>query len=135
MLRTLFILALTGTGLWGALQTPFYGLLLYLWIAYFRPEEWVWTGLIASLNLSLVAGVLLLVRTAFSSERFTLPWRLALLFLLPAHSLVSTAASPHPDWAAWQNFTKSIVIIAVMVSLTTDIKRYRTVMVVIGLSL
>jgi probable O-glycosylation ligase (exosortase A-associated) len=52
-----------------------------------------------------------------------------------AHSLLSTALSMHPDWLAWQNFTKCVIITIVMVSLSTDPKRHRLILVVISLSL
>jgi len=134
-MRTLFVLVLAGVGLWGALQAPFYGLLLYLWIAYFRPEQWVWTDLIANLNLSLIAGALLLARTAFSDERIRVNGRAALMLLFAAHSLLSTALSAHPDWTAWQNFAKCVIITVLLVSLVNETKRFRLVLLVIGLSL
>ena len=135
MLRSLFVFTIVIIGFRYAFQAPFYGLLLYLWLAYFRPEQWVWTDLVAQLNLSFLAGILLLVRTAFSDEKLKLTGRSRLLFVFAAHCLVSTMLSAYPDWVAWQNFTKSIIITFLLINLATDVTRYRMILVVIGLSL
>jgi len=135
MLRSLFVFGIVSIGFWYAFQAPFYGMLLYLWLAYFRPEQWVWTELVAQLNLSLIAGWLLLARTFFSDEKLKLDGRSALLFVFAAHCLLSTAFSAHPEWVAWQNFAKSIIITFLLVNLATDAARYRLILVVIGLSL
>ena len=56
MLRTLFVLIVATIGGLAAFRGAFYALLWYFWIAYFRPETWVWNDLISQLRLSLVAG-------------------------------------------------------------------------------
>ena len=40
MLRTIFVLAIMGIGFVYAFQGAIYSLMFYLWIAYFRPEQW-----------------------------------------------------------------------------------------------
>ena len=42
MLRTIFVLGIAAIGFRYAMKSAFYSLLFYLWIAYFRPENWVW---------------------------------------------------------------------------------------------
>ena len=42
MLRSIFVIGIIVFGLSQALRSPFYGLLFYLWLAYFRPELWLW---------------------------------------------------------------------------------------------
>jgi len=45
----LIVLAGTGAAIVGG---PFYALLFYLWNAYFRPQEWVFSDWVFSLRLS-----------------------------------------------------------------------------------
>ena len=40
MLRMIFVTLIIIAGTFFAIQSPFYGLLFYLWNAYFRPESW-----------------------------------------------------------------------------------------------
>ena len=86
MLRTLFVSALLVVG-WGfALKGPFEALLLYLWIAYFRPELWVWTDLFRELSLSYFAGIYLVGRSLFSAQSFKFDLRSWLLLAIFAQS-------------------------------------------------
>ena len=59
MLRTIFVIAIIIVGIAYAIQSPFYALLFYLWLAYFRPERWIWTDFLSQLNLSLIVGAML----------------------------------------------------------------------------
>ena len=59
MLRTLFVLLLATIGAYYALQGPFYALLFYIWNAYFRPEDWIWTDFVRNLRLSYLIGLYL----------------------------------------------------------------------------
>ena len=92
MIRTILVIVGFVVGWTFAFQSALYAACLYLWIAYFRPESWAWSGVFASLKLSFIAGVFLLVRTLFSPVRFRLDFRNGLLFLFLAHSLLSTLA-------------------------------------------
>ena len=56
MLRLIFVSIIIVFGVGASLFSPFYALLFYLWNAYFRPDDWTYGGLIASLNLSFVIG-------------------------------------------------------------------------------
>ena len=42
MLRAIFVIAIIFVGGIVSLTSSFHALLFYLWIAYFRPEYWVW---------------------------------------------------------------------------------------------
>ena len=42
MLRMIFVISIILAGMPFAAQGAFYGLLFYLWNAYFRPENWVY---------------------------------------------------------------------------------------------
>ena len=66
MLRSIFVVAILLIGSAFAFQSPLYAAALYLWLAYFRPESWAWSGVFATLNLSYIAGVFLIFRTLIS---------------------------------------------------------------------
>src|SRR5690349_1641627 len=101
MLRLIFVALLAITGIAYAVQSSLYTLLFYLWIAYFRPEGWVWdVALIQSLNLSLLCGAFLLLRAPFAKEvKYRLDLRTGLLFLLLALSLASTLTSQYSSYS------------------------------------
>src|SRR5204863_3431492 len=100
MLRTIFVGALFIIGCGFALTSTLYALLLYLWIAYFRPEQWVWDStFIESLRLSYVAGLGAVIATAFSGTRLRFDLRIALLGLFLLQSWLSATFAIHPDYA------------------------------------
>src|SRR5258708_3902442 len=137
MLRTLFVLAIVGFGVVQSFRGPFHALLFYLWIAYFRPESWLWFDFLSSLNLSLIVGVAVLGSTLLSGRRLRLGYGPALMLLFVAQSLLSTVMSPAfgYSWPFWQDFAKSVVISLLIVNLVDDERRLRLTFVVIGLSL
>ena len=138
MLRTIFVFAIILVGTVYAVQGPFYGLLFYLWYAYFRPDYWLWDPtLIAPLNLSLVIGVAVLIMSVSAIGRFR-PTRLVVLILLfLAQSVVSLMRSEHYAYslAHWTDFVKVMIITLLITILVTDRKRFRSVLLVIAFSL
>jgi len=138
MLRTIFVLLLSAIGV-GSIFTggAFNALLYYLWIAHFRPEAWVWTDFIQSLNLSLIAGGAVVFVTIFSRERFRLTLRSGLLLAFLAQSLISTMMSPHSSgcWPYFIDFAKSTLMTYLITTMVTDFDRFRRVVLIISLSL
>jgi putative inorganic carbon (HCO3(-)) transporter len=137
MLRTIFVLLLVAIGIYWAMQGAFYALLFYMWNAYFRPESWVWSSLIGQLNLSFYIGVYLVAITLLSFQQLVFNGRVALLALFFVQTLLSTLLSEYPtvSWFYWTEFAKALLVTYLIVVLVTDIKRYRTTLIVIGLSL
>ena len=137
MLRTAFVLALFAVGVFFAMQGAFYALLLYFWIAYFRPQEWVWTDFIQSLNLSLLTGMYLVAITMASGVRHRFNGRVALMVLFLLQTFISLFATFHTDdlWTRWQDFLKSTIISYCIVVLVTDRRRLRLAVMVIAVSL
>src|SRR5437016_4074016 len=110
MLRTIFVFGLLIIGSFYALQSAFYGLLLYLWVAYFRPESWVnYPDQITKLQLSLVIGVYLLIRAPLSDAKFKLNLRSLLLFLILFWAFVSTWQSSYVKLSSifFEDFVKA----------------------------
>jgi probable O-glycosylation ligase (exosortase A-associated) len=137
MLRLIFVFIIIMVGVSASIFSPFYALLFYLWNAYFRPDDWTYGGLIASLNLSLIIGGYLLLATFLSMPRLRVSRRVILLFLFFIDSLACTIYSEHPawSWTAWIVFSKVLIITYIIVLLTTDRHRYRMVLTIIAISL
>lgn len=137
MLRTIFVLSITGLFVAHAFQGAIYSLLFYLWVAYFRPETWVWNDWIASLNLSYFAAILTIIAAVLSPARWRINLRVGLLGLLLLHACISTALSNHGAWAwpYWIEFLKTILIAYLIVVLTDTVPKFRLVLMAIGLSL
>jgi probable O-glycosylation ligase (exosortase A-associated) len=136
MLRSLFVVAILAYGCAKSLKGPFYALLFYLWLAYFRPEAWLWTDFITQLDLSLLLGLVVLFSMLLSGEkiRFSVGSLLMLVFL--THSLISTLVSPYFDysWPLWVQFAKQVVISLVIVTLVNTEERLRLTLGVIAVS-
>jgi probable O-glycosylation ligase (exosortase A-associated) len=136
-MRTIFVLLITAGFLRYAFKGPFYVLLFYLWLAYFRPEQWVWTGFVSSLNLQLFVGGWLVLFTIISSQRQRIGVGNMLLFLLMFQGMLSAWMSPSPTraWGYWEEFAKTLLISHLIVVLITTEQRLRVALIVIALSL
>jgi len=137
MLRTLFVLLLISAGIKYSFQGAFYVLTFYLWNAYFRPEQWVWSSLIEQLRLSMTIGVALLAVTFFSTNRFRGGTGPLLLAAFLSQTLIATAFSPVSAvlWPQWIEFAKVVIVCYLIVTLVDTEDRLRLVLIVIGLSL
>jgi probable O-glycosylation ligase (exosortase A-associated) len=137
MLRTLVVLTLVAIGALYTLRGPFYALLFYIGNGYFRPEQWEWTGVIGSLNLSYVSSAWLLLLTLITRQRFILTSRTGLLLLFLLHTFISAVYSDYSasSWPFCVEFLKIITITYLIVVLTTDLKRFRLLLLVIILGL
>jgi len=93
MLRTIFVLIILIPGLAAALGSRFAALLVYLWFALFRPQEWIWID-ITALRLSLVLSLLVVV-----------PWGWIVSGSSPGQSLKARLANE-----AWPNVTHPLTI-------------------------
>ena len=137
MLRMLFASALVLFGARHAVRGPFYALLFYLFIAYFRPDTWVWTSTIRDLNLSFGVAIFLLAYAAVSSERIAFTLASAVILAFAIHGLVSTLMSPYEAWCFlwWKRFARVAVIAVMIIALVNTTERLRLTFVVIALSL
>jgi len=127
MLRTIFVLILAAVGGVYAFGGAFNALLYYLWLAYFNPASWVWDDFILRLNLSLIAGIIVLLTVVISREKWRFDFRAALFLAIITQSLTSTLLSRHSDFA-WPYFVDFSIM-------AIDVSRFRKTVMVIALSM
>lgn len=137
MLRMIFVIVLILAGIFFSLQSAFYGLLFYLWNAYFRPEFWSYGWFIYSLRLSLLIGAYVVIRTVLSGFRPRMNLQAALIWLFFMQAVVGCVTSEVPDlsWGYLNGFWKVMLMSYLIVILTDDRHKFRLVLVVITLSL
>src|SRR5437868_15360573 len=101
MLRSLFILSILVPGFVAALRNRYAALLLYLWFALFRPQDWLWVD-ITGLRVSLVLGVVLLLPAVATGLLPNVTHAISvgmILFLVSAMGSQLGAVSPAIGWA------------------------------------
>jgi putative inorganic carbon (hco3(-)) transporter len=137
MLRSLFVLAILGPGIYGALRSRYLALLVYLWFALFRPQEWIWID-ITSLRLSMLLGGILIVPALVAGRypNVTHPLTLGMVAFICSSILSQfTAVRPELGWQ-WIDFSVRLFLACMMlVTLTTDAQRLVGVVGVIAGSL
>jgi len=137
MLRMIFVTLVIMAGIFFAVQSAFFGLLFYLWNAYFRPEDWTYGDTILTLKLSWIIGLYVVIRTAFSMPSLKINVRTVLIALFLVQAIIGTITSEHQAWsyAYLMDFLKVLVITYLIVVLVDDRRQFRLTLVVIALSL
>ena len=137
MLRSVFILSILVPGFVAALRNRYAALLMYLWFALFRPQDWLWID-ITSLRVSMVLGLVLLVPSIATgllpNMSHPLTIGMALFFV---SSLVSQIGAVRPDigWLWIDYVLRLFLATMLLVTLTSESKRLVGVIAVIGGSL
>lgn len=114
-MRTLLILAILVPGIVLALTDRYKALLLYLWFAFFRPQEWVWFD-ISKLRLSLILGLILVVPALLTGTfpNVTHPLSIgAILFLICGLLAQSNAVNATLGWE-WLDFFARLTLICLL---------------------
>lgn len=137
MLRSIFVIGLMLIGLRYAFKGAFYVLLCYLWIAYFRPDQWLWFDFTSKLDLSFVVGIAALICAVFSRERWRFGFGSGLLLLFLAQGLLSVTHSSAFDtaWPFWREFARTVVMSVLITVLVNTEERVRLTILVIAFSL
>jgi putative inorganic carbon (hco3(-)) transporter len=137
VLRTIFVGLLIAIGSLFAMRDAFYALLFYIWVAYFRPEAWVWFDFVTRMNLSFVAGLILVGTAVLYGTRFRLTFRTSLLFVFLIHNVISGVFSVHASAIVLplESYAKTIIVAYMIISLVTTQERIRATMIVMALSL
>jgi putative inorganic carbon (hco3(-)) transporter len=115
MLRSIFVLLIMVPGAIWATINRFVALQLYLWFAFFRPQEWLWTD-ISSLRLSLVLGLILVIPSILTGIFPTISHPLAIgsiLFVLLSLPAQFSAVRPDVGWY-WIDFMARLILVSLM---------------------
>lgn len=136
MLRMLFVMSILVPGFSMALRDRFKALLLYLWFAFFRPQDWMWLD-ISSLKPSLALGLVLLVPCIFSGILPNLSHPLsigAVLFLGSGLLAQLNAVNAAVGWD-WIDFlTRQLLVCLLAVTLIGTPRRLAAVLAVVSAS-
>jgi len=137
MLKLVFISILVTLGIYFSLHGSFFSILFYLWNAYFRPEEWVWSDSIRALRLSYIIGVYAVISTILSKKKFPLGFYSFILTAFFLHTLLSLIFSKYTDtiFNEWIAFAKIIILCYLILMNATDISKIRLTLLIIVLSL
>ncbi len=139
MKRLIFTLILTFSGIFGAFISPFYGVCVYLWFAYMRPQEWIWGAQwFIAMRPSLCLAIATIIGAVLHGEKIFRPNKMSMLILLFWLWFVVTYnnAVNHTVAFFWFDyFTKLIILGFVLNGMITSKKRLITAMMVITLTL
>jgi probable O-glycosylation ligase (exosortase A-associated) len=116
MLRTVFISLILVPGIVMAFRDRFMALLVYLWVGFFRPQEWVWID-ISALRLSLVLAVVLVVPSVATGILPNLSHPLSIgtaVFLLSTVASQIDAVNPAVGWE-WVDFQARLTLVCLSV--------------------
>lgn len=128
MLRDLFVLAVISAGVCASLwKGPFYALLFYIWVSYFRPEQWLWNDWVSSLSLSYSIGIYLLVALVLWGKGLRLDRRFLVPLLFVSFSALSSWQSVYSvqSWPFLIEFLKVAVIAYLIPTLVDDSVKLR----------
>jgi putative inorganic carbon (HCO3(-)) transporter len=132
--RTIFVFAILIPGVAAALMNRFAGLLLYLWFALFRPQEWMWFD-VTSWRLSLMLGILLVFPSIVTGilPNLTHPLSLGgLLFLVCALLGQIHAFNSAIGWAWLDFFARLLIVTLLAVTLINTPRRYLLTLLVVA---
>jgi probable O-glycosylation ligase (exosortase A-associated) len=137
--RDLVVLAVVFASLPVILFRPFYGLVIYSWLAYMRPQDMTW-GMSRVLPLSqwVALAMLLGIVVTLGRERLAIlkPQTILMgLLVLWISVTVLTAVLPEMAKEIYGHYWKGILIAVLTTGLVRDRERFRTLVIVIAFSL
>ena len=120
-----------------ALRNRYAGLLLYVWFALFRPQEWLWVD-ISFLRPSLIIGLLLVVPSLLTGVFPTVRHPLAIGSITFVGFCVLAqffAIDSDIAWLWLDYLTRLVIVCLFAITLTTTIQRFVLLLSVMALSL
>lgn len=138
-MRDLIIVAIVCASLPVIVFRPFFGLLVYGWLAYMRPQDMAW-GASRELPLSQWVAVALVLGLVVSLGRerwLTLKVQTVLLILLAGWISVTVVTAVLPDVSGdmYGYYWKAIVISVLTTGLVSDRRRFRILVMLIAFSI
>lgn len=138
-MRDLIVMAVVIGSLPVILFRPFYGLMVYSWLAFMRPQDMAW-GASRDLPLSQWVAIAMVIGLvlAFGRERLmTLKPQTVLLLLLAGWITLSTVLAVAPEMAQdiYGNYWKAILMTVLATGLVRDRRRLRLLLLLIVFSI
>lgn len=138
-MRDLFVLAVVYGSLPVILFRPFYGLLVYSWLAFMRPQDMAW-GASRILPLSQWVAIAMVIGLALAVGRerlMTLKPQTVLLILLAGWISLSTVLAVVPEMSGevYGNYWKAILMTVLATGLVCDRRRLRLLLLLIVFSI
>ena len=138
-MRDLIIVALVAASLPVIVFRPYFGLLVYGWLAYMRPQDMAW-GMSRMLPLSQCVAIALVIGLvlAMGRERWmVLRVQTVLLLLLAAWISLSVVMAVRPEVAGelYGYYWKAIVISLLTMGLVSDRRRFSYLIILIAFSI
>lgn len=133
-MRVALLLVIVAVGIGAALISRFSGLVLYLWFAFFRPQEWAWGG-IDSLRLSLGIGIIFVVPCLLTGVFPNLTHPLSLLtlgFFLSGLIAQFGAFDWNTGLGALDMIGRAILVALLTITLINTRKRFVIVLLVVA---
>lgn len=138
-MRDLVVLAIVFASLPVILFRPYFGLVIYCWLAYMRPQDMTWgMSRVLPLSLWVVLAMLLGIVVTLGRERlatFNLQTVLMILLAVWISVTVLTAVLPEMAKEVYGHYWKGILIAVLATGLVRDRERFRTLLIVIAFSL
>jgi probable O-glycosylation ligase (exosortase A-associated) len=134
MLRGLVVLSILIPGLLVAITNEFAALLLYLWFALFRPQEWMYWD-ISRFRPSLVLGVVLLIVSLMKGKLPNLSHPVSIgsiLFLLSALLGQLNAPMPAIGWNWIDYLVRMLLVCLLLISIVSEPWRFRLLLAVVA---
>lgn len=138
-MRDLIVIGLVAASLPVIVFRPYFGLLVYGWLAYMRPQDMAW-GPSRWLPLSQWVAIALVIGLVFAlgRERWVVPRvQTVLLILLAAWISLSTVMAVRPEVAGvlFGYYWKAIVISLLTTGIVSDRRRFRILIMLIAFSI
>lgn len=140
-MRDIVVFVAVATFLGLALYSRFMGLVGYWWFGIFRPHDWAWSELVASLRLPLLSAMLLVIPCAmqgiYPSLRGSIPKLIFAFLFLVMFGKLTSGCMPIGAFREdmWLQFSILCYVVLLTVRLTTTPKRFFWIVAVVGLSL
>jgi putative inorganic carbon (hco3(-)) transporter len=134
MMRTIFVFGILGIGIVSSFFNRYAALLLYLWFALFRPQEFLWIS-ISEWRLSLIIGLLLVVPCLLTGilPNMSRPLSIgSILFIIVACVAQAGAYNAATSWMWLDYIVKLIVISLFAVTLIDNQRKFIVAVAVIA---
>jgi putative inorganic carbon (HCO3(-)) transporter len=137
--RDLFVLAVVYGSLPVILFRPFYGLMVYSWLAFMRPQDMAWgISRVSPLSQYVAIAMILGLVLAVGRERLlTFKPQTVLLILLAGWITLSTVLAVVPEMSKeiYGNYWKAILMTVLITGLVRDRNRLRWLLLLIAFSI